>query len=95
MALIQNSFTSPLQTLVERGEMAREEAIGLSEKLMAAGQEKGKEMIVGQQRLERLLSMRGVPSREEVESLTNQIESLSAKIDSLIDEKDTDNPQDQ
>lgn len=44
-------------------------------------------MMVGQQRLERLLSMRGVPSREEVEMLTSQIESLSAKIDSLIEEK--------
>jgi hypothetical protein len=33
--------------------------------------------------------VRGVPSREEVEELTNQIETLSAKIDSLIDEKDS------
>ena len=83
-----------LQVLVERGEMARDEAIALSEKLMAAGQEKGKEMISGQQRLERLLSVRGVPSREEVEELTSQIESLSAKIDSLIDEKAPNSNQD-
>ena len=68
--------------------MAREEAVALGEKLISAGQERSKELFSGQQRLERLLNVRGVPSREEVEELTNQIESLSAKIDSLIDEKD-------
>lgn len=84
---VDEEIEKRLQALVERGEMAKEEAISLSEKLMAAGQEKSKEMISGQQRLERLLSVRGVPSREEVEELTSQIETLSAKIDSLIDEK--------
>ncbi len=92
---VDEEIEKRLQTLVERGEMAKEEAINLSEKLMAAGQEKSKEMMVGQQRLERLLSMRGVPSREEVEMLTSQIESLSAKIDSLIEEKDIENTQNQ
>ena len=92
---VDEEIEKRLQTLVERGEMAKEEALGLSEKLMAAGQEKSKEMMAGQQRLERLLSMRGVPSREEVEVLTSQIETLSAKIDSLIDEKESDNPQEQ
>ena len=84
---VDEEIEKRLQALVERGEMAKDEAIGLSEKLLAAGQAKGKEMIPGQQRLERLLSVRGVPSREEVEELTSQIETLSAKIDSLIDEK--------
>jgi polyhydroxyalkanoate synthesis repressor PhaR len=91
---VDEEIEKRLQTLVERGELAKEEAINLSEQLLAAGQEKGKEMVVGQQRLERLLSVRGVPSREEVEELTNQIESLSAKIDSLVDEKVTDNNND-
>ena len=85
---VDEEIEKRLQTLVERGEMAKEEAIALRDKLIAAGQEKGKELLPGQQRLERLLSVRGVPSREEVEELTNQIESLSAKIDSLIDEKE-------
>ena len=92
---VDEEIEKRLQTLVERGEMAKEEAINLSEKLMAAGQEKSKEMMIGQQRLERLLGMRGVPSREEVEALTSQIESLSAKIDSLIEEKDIENTQPQ
>lgn len=84
---VDEEIDKRLQTLVERGEIARDEAISLSQKLIAAGQEKGKEMMPGQQRLERLLSVRGVPSREEVEQLTSQIENLSAKIDNLIDEK--------
>lgn len=85
---VDEEIEKRLQTLVEQGEMAREEAIALSEKLLAAGNEKSKELFSGQQRLERLLNVRGIPSREEVEGLTSQIESLSAKIDSLIDEKD-------
>ena len=84
---VDEEIDKRLQTLVERGEMARDEAIKLSEKLLAAGQEKSKEIMPGQQRLERLLNVRGVPSREEVEELTSQIETLSAKIDALIDEK--------
>jgi len=85
---VDEEIEKRLQTLVEQGEMAREEAVALTEKLIAAGQGKSKELFSGQQRLERLLNVRGVPSREEVEELTSQIESLSAKIDSLIDEKD-------
>ena len=91
---VDEEIEKRLQTLVERGEIAKEEAINLSEKLMAASQEKSKEMISGQQRLERLLNVRGVPSREEVEELTNQIETLSAKIDSLIEEKAPDRQND-
>ncbi|WP_420629991.1 polyhydroxyalkanoate synthesis regulator DNA-binding domain-containing protein [Candidatus Leptofilum sp.] len=88
---VDEEIDKRLQTLVERGEMARDEAISLSEKLIAAGQEKSKEMMPGQQRLERLLTVRGVPSREEVEQLTSQIENLSTKIDNLIDEKTAEN----
>lgn len=85
---VDEEIEKRMQILVERGEIAKEEAIAVNEKLMAAGQEIGKEIFSGQPRLERLLTVRGVPSREEVEELTNQIESLSAKIDSLIDEKE-------
>jgi polyhydroxyalkanoate synthesis repressor PhaR len=85
---VDEEIEKRMQILVDRGEIAREEAIAFNEKLMAAGQEIGKEMFSGPPRLERLLTVRGVPSREEVEELTSQIESLSAKIDSLIDEKE-------
>jgi polyhydroxyalkanoate synthesis repressor PhaR len=90
---VDEEIEKRLQTLVEQGEIAREEAVALGEKLISAGQEKSKELFSGQQRLERLLNVRGVPSREEVEELTSQIETLSAKIDSLIDEKDSNSHQ--
>lgn len=90
---VDEEIEKRLQTLVEQGEMAREEAMALGEKLISAGQEKSKELFSGQQRLERLLNVRGVPSREEVEELTSQIETLSAKIDSLIDENDSNSHQ--
>lgn len=91
---VDEEIEKRLQTLVDRGEMAKDEAVAMSDKLINAGQEKGKELLPGQQRLEKLLSVRGVPSREEVEGLTNQIESLSAKIDSLIEKKEPNNNQD-
>lgn len=91
---VDEEIEKRLKTLVERGEMAKEEAIGMGDKLMKAGQEKSKEFLPSQQRLEKLLTVRGVPSRAEVEGLTNQIESLSAKIDSLIEEKEPNNSQD-
>ena len=90
---VDEEIEKRMQYLVEQGEIAREEAVALSEKLMMASQERSKELFAGQQRLERLLTVRGVPSREEVEELTSQIESLSAKIDSLIDEKDSNSHQ--
>lgn len=91
---VDEEIEKRLQTLVERGEMAKDEAVAMGDKLINAGQEKGKELLPGQQRLEKLLNVRGVPSREEVEGLTNQIESLSAKIDSLIEKKEPNSNQD-
>jgi polyhydroxyalkanoate synthesis repressor PhaR len=92
---VDEEIEKRLQALVERGEMAKEEAISMGNKLINAGQEKSKEYLPGQQRLEKLLTVRGIPSREEVEGLTNQIESLSTKIDSLIEEREPEsNPDD-
>lgn len=41
---VDEEIEKRLQALVERGEMAKEEAINLSEKLLAAGQEKAKRL---------------------------------------------------
>jgi polyhydroxyalkanoate synthesis repressor PhaR len=90
---VDSEIESRLQSLVDRGEMALEEAAKLRGQLLSRP-EKGEQkssVIPGQQHLERLLNKRGVPSREEVAELSNQIEQLTQKIDALIDDEEPEN----
>jgi len=86
---VDNEIESRLDELVERGELALEEAVHLRDKLMTGTTSSDTKStgIPGQQHLERILSKRGVPSRDEVAQLSNQIEQLSQKIDALIEEE--------
>jgi polyhydroxyalkanoate synthesis repressor PhaR len=85
---VDEEIEKRLQTLVNRGELAREEASHLRDKLLALGAEVTETASMPGQQLGRLLSSRGVPSRNDVEQLTSQIEELSSKIDSLLEESD-------
>jgi polyhydroxyalkanoate synthesis repressor PhaR len=89
---VDEEIEKRLQTLVNRGELAREEASHLSEKLLALGAEVTETASMPGQQLGRLLSSRGVPSRNDVEQLTSQIEELSSKIDNLLEESDKSHP---
>jgi polyhydroxyalkanoate synthesis repressor PhaR len=85
---VDSEIESRIESLVERGEMALEEAAELRDQLLSRpdkGEQKGGGL-PGQQHLERLLSKRGVPSKEDVAQLSNQIEQLTHKIDSLIED---------
>ncbi len=86
---VNEEIDARLQTLVGRGEITREEAAKLRDKLLSfsADISETATTIPGQQ-MSRLLGNRGLPSREEVEQLTSQIEELSTKIDDLMVESD-------
>jgi len=84
---VDEEIEKRLQTLVNRGDLEREDAASLREKLLALGSDVAESTSPTQQ-IGRLLSTRGVPSRDEVAQLTNQIEELSSRIDSLIEESD-------
>jgi len=84
---VDEEIEKRLQTLVNRGDLEREDAISLREKLLALGSDVAESTSPTQQ-ISRLFSTRGVPSRDEVAQLTNQIEELSSRIDSLIEESD-------
>ncbi len=88
---VDEEIEKRLQTLVNRGELAREDATRLRDKLLSIGSDVAESASPGQQ-LGRLFSARGVPSRDEVEHLTSQIEELSSRIDSLIEESDKSQP---
>ena len=91
---VDDEIEKRLQTLVERGELARDEAAKVRDKLLSAN---AKTTLPGQQHLERVLSNRGIPSRNEIDDLTAQIDVLSTKLDSLVaqeneTETDSQNP---
>lgn len=81
---VDEEIEKRLQTLVERGDMARDEAAKLRDKLLSAN---AKTSLPGQQHLERVLTGRGIPSRSEIDELTVQIELLSNRLDALVSEE--------
>jgi len=91
---VNEEIESRLETLVSRGEIDREAAAKLRKKMLSLGSNMADSVPSPGDQLNRLLGSRGVPSREEVEQLSNQIEQLSTKIDSLIDDSDKDNTSD-
>ena len=84
---VDEEIEKRLQNLIARGELAREEAVQLRDKLLSTAA-KDAPSLPGQQHLERLLSHRGIPTREEIENLHLQIDALSEKLDHLLEEKE-------
>jgi polyhydroxyalkanoate synthesis repressor PhaR len=71
-----------LDDLVARGEMTPEEASRLIKKIIASGEIiRESAFSGGRMSLENYLRQQGVPSRDELEKLNEQIDALSAKID--------------
>jgi polyhydroxyalkanoate synthesis repressor PhaR len=85
---VDDEIEKRLQFLVNRGELAKEDASQIQEKLVSRYQEALPATLPGQQQIGRILSNRGIPSRDEVEQLSHQIEELSTKIDDLLAEGD-------
>ncbi len=81
---VDEEIETRLQILVERGDLAKEEAVKLRDKLLS---QRAKTNLPGQQHLERVLSNRGIPSRSEIDDLTAQIDVLSARLDTLKTEE--------
>lgn len=87
---VDEEIEKRLRNLVNQGELTKEEGARLKEKLVNAYHgESGDTLLSGKYGLDQLLGKSGIPTRDEVEKLTSQIEDLSAKIDSLIDETET------
>jgi polyhydroxyalkanoate synthesis repressor PhaR len=76
-----------LQALINKGELAKEEGLRLRDKLLSQNNPEMVDELPDEQELEGLLSKHGVPTRDEMEKLNQQIESLTTQLDSLIQEK--------
>jgi polyhydroxyalkanoate synthesis repressor PhaR len=79
-----------LQKLQERGDLAKEEVAHLREKLLSDPARIAEEKLnatAGE--LEKLVRARGIPSREEVQTLMAQLDDLAGKIDVLTTQVET------
>jgi polyhydroxyalkanoate synthesis repressor PhaR len=78
---VDDEIERRLQTLINRGELAKEEGIQLRTKLLNLGR---RHSGIDEADLEQALEAQGVPKQEEIQHLSHQIESLSAKLDTLL-----------
>jgi len=74
---VDDEIERRLQALINRGELAREEGVRLRNKLL--NRESGVE-----EEIEHALTARGVPRKEEIQRLNQQIETLATKLDALL-----------
>lgn len=72
-----------LQALISRGELAAEEGLRLRIKLTAFNPHPFEDGWPSEQDLQQALVERGVPTREELQKVLGQLDSLTAKIESL------------
>lgn len=73
-----------LNVLIKRGELDEEEAAQLQYKLTKAATEESGEMpLPSEEEMERLLAKHNVPTRNELQELSSQLEALVEKLDSL------------
>jgi polyhydroxyalkanoate synthesis regulator protein len=76
-----------LQALINKGDLAKEEGLRLRDKLLSQNNPEIGVELPDEEELESLLSKHGVPTRDDLDKLNQQIESLTTQLDSLIQEK--------
>ena len=74
-----------IKKLVQEGELAEEQGRNLLEQLLETGRQTVEKTQAGSETyLKKLLSRRGIPSQDEIARLSEQIDTLAAKLDSLV-----------
>jgi len=76
-----------VQALISRGELAAEEGRRLSEKLLV--QDKPNAVWPDEERLENLLSKRGVPTHNDLQDVLDQLDVLTDKLDNMVSSEGT------
>ena len=71
-----------IQALISRGELAAEEGRRLRATLLTPSEPPGAEAMPSDDELAELLVRQGVPTREDIQALTEQLDALSAKLNS-------------
>ena len=77
-----------LQVLINRGEMAEEEATRLRDKLTSRRRPPSYTGAMSETEVERVLERQGVPTRADLQELSERLDAVAAKLDSLGDDVD-------
>jgi polyhydroxyalkanoate synthesis repressor PhaR len=81
-----------LQTLIGRGELAAEEGRRLRHQLMARHQGQYQRPVPSEEKLQKALDRRGVPTRQDLQGVLDQLEALAAKLENLSTHPDQSQP---
>ncbi|HEY83652.1 MAG TPA: hypothetical protein G4N96_00865 [Chloroflexi bacterium] len=102
LSAFKNALTSPLDALpdvdleierrikklIQEGKLAEEQGRNLLEQLLETSRQTAKKTQAGGETyLKKLLSKRGIPSQDEISRLSEQIDNLAAKLESLAQSK--------
>ncbi len=80
---IDEEIEARLRALVEKGELTEQQGKNLRDKLLAQGGRANNRPRLNQQRLERLLSERDIPTRQDLDQVIQELEALAAKLDAI------------
>jgi polyhydroxyalkanoate synthesis repressor PhaR len=78
---IDEEITRRVRLLASRGELAEEEAWRLLEKLLLEGDGLPGDAWTDENQLEQALTERGIPTRDDLQKIADQVEALAAKVD--------------
>lgn len=81
---VDSEIERRLQVLISKGELAREEGVRLRSKLLSFSGQQSEEILEDEE-MQILLSQRDIPTRDEIDHLNQQIQTLTAQLDGLLD----------
>jgi polyhydroxyalkanoate synthesis repressor PhaR len=81
---VDSEIDRRLQLLISKGELAREEGIRLRDKLLSFSQRTDERM--DEDELTTFLNQHDIPTRDEIDLLNRQIQTLTAQLDGLLEE---------
>jgi len=80
---IDEEIERRIQVLVSRGELAEDEGHHLLDKLLGQGLRARDDAQPSEEDIERLLVARGVPTRDDLHRIVEQLDALAGKLDDL------------
>jgi polyhydroxyalkanoate synthesis repressor PhaR len=87
---IDEEIENRIDRLIKQGELAEDEASRWRDKLLSEDEFVNSKPELDEDEFQRLLDERGVPTRTDLETLTEQIESLVNKLDDLDEHSESD-----
>jgi polyhydroxyalkanoate synthesis repressor PhaR len=80
---VDDEIARRIEALVSQRDLTEEEGVRLREKLVAQGVQPRETSRPTEQAIQQALARRGVPTRDELQRLIEQVEELTAKLDKI------------